>query len=106
MVNRAATGKAGPAAHPDREVAMLARILAACGYPKPDDIVDFVMTGVAVAPMVVGFGTGFDEAFGLLLVMLGVAFVVFPWSQSREEARLREEQDRAAYLRKLTGKDR
>jgi hypothetical protein len=56
--------------------------------------------------MVVGFGTGFDEAFGLLLVMLGVAFVVFPWSQSREEARLREERDRTAYLRKLTGKDR
>lgn len=85
---------------------MLTRILAACGYPKPDDIVDFVMTGVAVAPIVVGFGTGLDEAFGLLLVMLAAAFAVFPWSHAREQVRLREEEDRAAYLRKLTGKDR
>ena len=38
--------------------------------------------------------------------MLAAVFLVFPWSSSREEARLREEQDRAAYLRRLTGKDR
>ncbi|MBI5898421.1 MAG: hypothetical protein HZB40_04270 [Rhodocyclales bacterium] len=85
---------------------MLAKFLAACGYAKPDDIVDFVMTGVAVAPIVVGFGSGFEDAFGLLLVMLPAALMVFPWSRSREEIRLREEEDRAALLRQLTGKDR
>ncbi len=47
MVNRVASGKAGQAARPDREVAMLVKFLAACGYPKADDIVDFAMTGVA-----------------------------------------------------------
>lgn len=84
---------------------MLNKILAACGYARPDDVVDFVMTGVAVAPFVVGLGCGFDEAFGLLLVLLVAAFAVFPWSHSREEVRLREEEARAAYLRRLTGKD-
>lgn len=42
---------------------MLAKFLAACGYPKPDDIVDFVMTGVAVAPIVVGLGCGLEAGF-------------------------------------------
>ena len=85
---------------------MLEKILTACGYAKPDDIVDFVMTGVAVAPVVVGVGSGLEDAFGPLLAMLAAVLLVFPWSWSREEARLRREEDRAAYLRQLMGKDR
>ena len=33
VVIRVAVGNAGRAARPDREVAMLAKFLAACGYP-------------------------------------------------------------------------
>lgn len=85
---------------------MLAKFLAAHGYAKPDDIVDFVMTGVAVAPIVVGLGCGLEAGFMVLLVMLPPMFLVFPWSWSREEIRQREAEEHAAYLRKLTGKDR
>jgi len=97
---------AGQSAHPVREIAMLAKFLAACGYSKPDDIVDFVMTGVAVTPIVVGLGCGLEAGFLVLLVMLPLMFLVFPWSQSREEIRQREAEEHAAYLRRLTGRDR
>ena len=77
VVIRVAVGNAGRAARPDREVAMLAKFLAACGYPKPDDIVDFVMTGVAVAPIVVGLGCGLftQQSCDAKVEDLGLVFV-------------------------------
>lgn len=85
---------------------MLAKFLVVCGYSKPEEIVDLVMTGVAVVPIVVGLGCDLEAGFMVLLVMLPLMFLVFPWSHSREEIRQREAEEHAAYLRRLTGKDR
>lgn len=89
---------------------MLAKILAACGYRSPDDLADFLMTGTAIAPLVVFLGCGFDEAFGVLLVMLLAILAMIPWLHVRGETQRREQQARAEaqadYLRQITGKDR
>lgn len=85
---------------------MFARIFAACGYAKPDDLVDFLMTGVAVAPVVVFLGCGFDEAFLVMLALLGPAFFAFPWAHARDEIRRRQEAEREALLRRITGQHR
>ncbi len=89
---------------------MMSRLLARCGYRNPDDLADFLMTGVAVVPLVVFLGCGFDEAFGLLLLMLLTVLGTIPWVHAQGEVRRREEEAQAAaqaaYLRQITGKDR
>lgn len=89
---------------------MLARLLALCGYRKADELADFVMTGVAVVPLVVFLGTGIEEAFVVLLVMLVAMFAVFPWLHACDEVQREHEEAQAAaqaaYLRQITGKDR
>jgi hypothetical protein len=89
-----------------REKIMFARIFAACGYAKPDDLIDFLMTGVAVAPVVVLLGCGFDEAFLVMLALLGPVFFVFPWIHARDDIRRRQEAEREALLRRITGQGR
>lgn len=84
---------------------MLARILAACGYSKPEDLVDFLMTGVAVAPIVVFLGSGIGEAIMVMIGCLLPAFVAFPWLYGREDIRRRKEADRIDSIRRLTGRD-
>lgn len=88
------------------EIIMLAKLFARCGYRKPADLADFVMTGVAVAPLVVFLGTGFEEAFLVLLVMLVGVFAVFPWLHARDEVEQEQEEARLAYLKRVIGKDR
>ena len=85
---------------------MLARILAACGYRKPDDLSDFMMTGVAVLPIVAFFASGIGEAMVVMLLCLVPALMTFPWLHARDEIRRQEEEMRAAYLRQLTGRER
>ena len=89
---------------------MWLKLLASCGYRNPDELADFLMTGVAVLPLVVFFGCGFEEAFGVMLVMLVAAIALSPWLHARSEALRRDEEARAeaqaAYLRQITGKDR
>ncbi len=85
---------------------MLARIFAACGYSKPDDLVDFLMTGIAVAPVVVWLGCGFGEAFLVMLALLGPVFLVFPWIHAHDDIRRRQEEEREALLRRITGQGR
>ncbi len=89
---------------------MLARLLALCGYGKTEDLADFIMTGVAVVPLVVFLGSGIEQAFVLLLVMLVAMFAVFPWLHARGEVQREHEEAqaaaKAAYLRQITGQDR
>lgn len=89
---------------------MLLRLLAICGCRNPDELTDFLMTGIAVVPLVVFFGTGFEEAIGVILVMLLAIVVTIPWLHARSEAQRREEEAkalaRAIYLKQITGKDR
>ncbi|MBI5108949.1 MAG: hypothetical protein HZA62_09385 [Rhodocyclales bacterium] len=85
---------------------MLARFFAVCGYTKPDDLVDFLMTGVAVAPIVVFLGCGFDEAFLVMLALLGPVFFVFPWIHARDNIRRHQEAEREVLLRRITGQGR
>lgn len=89
---------------------MLFRLLAICGCRNPDDLTDFLMTGVAIVPLVVLLGTGFEEAFGVILVMLLALVATIPWLHARSEVQRREEEAqalaRASYLKQITGKDR
>ena len=89
---------------------MLRRLLASCGCRNPDDLTDFLMTGVAVVPLVVLLGTGFDEAIGVILIMLPAMVATIPWLHARSEAQRREEEAqalaRATYLKQVTGRDR
>ena len=92
-----------------KEIIMPTKLLRRCGYRSPEDLVDFIMTGVAIAPMVVFLGCGFDEAFSVMLFMLLATIAVIPWLHVRSEAKRRDEEARAeaqaAYLRQITGKD-
>lgn len=85
---------------------MLDRIFAACGYSKPDELIDCLMTGVAVTPIVVFLGCGFDEAFLVMLALLGPAFFVFPWIYAHHDIQRRQEAEREALLRQITGQGR
>jgi hypothetical protein len=84
---------------------MLARLLAACGYRKPDDLSDFMMTGVAVLPIVAFFACGIGEAIMVMLLCLVPALMAFPWLHARDEIRRHEAEARAAYLRQITGRE-
>lgn len=84
---------------------MLARFLAACGYSSPDDLVDFLMTGVAVAPTVVFLGAGFGEAIAVMIACLVPALLVLPWLHARDSVKRRQEMERLASVRRLTGQD-
>lgn len=89
---------------------MMSRLLARCGYRNPDQLADFLMTGVAVVPLVVFLGCGFDEAFGSMLVMLLAVIATIPWLHARSETQRREAEAQAAaravFIKQITGKDR
>lgn len=84
---------------------MFQRLLAFLGYGSPDDIVDFVMTGIAVAPIVVFAGSDIENAILVLFLCLGPMLLVFPWAQAEHEARQAKEAARRALRRQITGKD-
>ena len=86
---------------------MLHRLLEFCGYAGPDDISDFMMTGAAVAPIVVFIGAGLGEAIIVTLLCLLPALVVLPWLSVRSEELARQEvareEARRESVRRLTG---
>lgn len=85
---------------------MLARLFSACGYRKPDDLTDFLMTGLAIVPIVLFFGCGIGEAILSMSLCLIAALMAFPWVHAQDEIRQRQDEARAAYLRQLTGRER
>ncbi len=85
---------------------MLARLFSACGYRKPDDLSDFMMTGVAILPIIAFFGCGIGEAIMVMLLCLVPTLIAFPWVHAKEETRRREEEAREAYLRQISGRQR
>lgn len=84
---------------------MFRRLLSYLGYRSPDDVVDFVMTGIAVAPIVVFLGNDIGNAILVLFSGLVLMLFVFPWAKCEEEARQAEEDAREELRRQISGKD-
>lgn len=85
---------------------MFQRLLAYLGYGSPDDIIDFVMTGVAVAPAVVFVGSNIENAIIVLVGGLIPMLLVFPWAKGKQETHEAAEAAREARRRSISGKDK
>lgn len=84
---------------------MFKRLLAYLGYGSPDDIVDFVMTGVAVAPIIVFLGSDIENAVLVLFSFMLPMLLVFPWAKGQDEARQAREDERETLRRRISGKE-
>lgn len=83
---------------------MFKRLLAYLGYGSPDDIVDFVMIGIAVAPIVVFLGSDIENAILVLFTGMLPMIIVFPWAKGEHDARQAREDARQALRRRISGK--
>lgn len=84
---------------------MLARFFALLGCRRPDQIMDFVMTGASALPVM--FFLGGWEVEAAVTMMVGIIAIIFAsvWTHALEEIEAAKDAARKELKRKITGGD-
>ena len=84
---------------------MLARLFALMGCRRPDQIMDFVMTGATTLPIL--FFLGGLEVEAAVTMMISILAIIFTsvWTHALEEIEAAKDAEREELRRKISGGD-
>lgn len=85
---------------------MLARVFALLGCRRPDQIMDFVMTGATALPIM--FFLGGLETEAAVTMMFSIIAIIFAsvWTHALEEIEAAKDAEREELRKKISGGDR